>query len=388
MKKKIAILGSTGSIGKSLINILKKDKKNFEIILLTANKNTKELLKQVKIFNVKNIIIINIKKFEETKKLLKNKKIKIYNNFNSINKIFDKKRIDYTMSAISGLDGLKPTLNIIKFTKEIAIANKESIICGWSLIDKKLKRYKTKFIPIDSEHFSIWSLINNAKDCNIEKVLITASGGPFNNYSLSAFKSITPKLALNHPNWKMGKKITIDSATMMNKVFEIIEAKKIFNLNYKKLSILVHPKSYVHAIVKFTNGLTKILVHDTNMIIPIFNSLYPNFKKKIRSDKLDFSTINNLNFKKLDEKKFPVAKILNDLPPKDSLFETVIVTANDILVRKFLNNDIKFLDISKILLKINNSKEFKRYKRITPKNIAQIEQLSNYVSFKINSLRI
>ena len=388
MKKKIAILGSTGSIGKSLINILKKDKKNFEIILLTANKNTKELLKQVKIFNVKNIIIINIKKFEETKKLLKNKKIKIYNNFNSINKIFDKKRIDYTMSAISGLDGLKPTLNIIKFTKEIAIANKESIICGWSLIDKKLKRYKTKFIPIDSEHFSIWSLINNAKDCNIEKVLITASGGPFNNYSLSAFKSITPKLALNHPNWKMGKKITIDSATMMNKVFEIIEAKKIFNLNYKKLSILVHPKSYVHAIVKFTNGLTKILVHDTNMIIPIFNSLYPNFKKKIRSDKLDFSTINNLNFQKLDEKKFPVAKILNDLPPKDSLFETVIVTANDILVRKFLNNDIKFLDISKILLKINNSKEFKRYKRITPKNIAQIEQLSNYVSFKINSLRI
>ena len=216
MKKKIAILGSTGSIGKCLINILKKDKKNFEIVLLTANYDTNELLKQVKTFKVKNIIITNTKKFEETKIFLKNKKINIYNNFSSINKIFTKLKIDYTMNAISGLDGLKPTLNIIKFTKDIAIANKESIICGWSLIKNKLKRYKTKFIPIDSEHFSIWSLINNSEDSNIEKVLITASGGPFNNYPLNAFKSITPKLALKHPNWKMGKKISIDSATMMN----------------------------------------------------------------------------------------------------------------------------------------------------------------------------
>ena len=386
MKKKIAILGSTGSIGKCLINILQKDKKNFEIVLLTANENTKELLQQVKIFNVKNIIIINNKKFENTKKILRNKNINIYNNFDSINKIFNKKKIDYTMNAVSGLDGLKPTLNIIKFTKKIAIANKESIICGWSLIKTKLKRYKTKFIPIDSEHFSIWSLINEAKDHNIEKVFITASGGPFNNYSLNRFKSITPEDALKHPNWKMGKKITIDSSTMMNKIFEIIEAKKIFNFDYKKLSILVHPKSYVHAIVKFSNGLTKMLIHDTNMIIPIFNSLYPNYKKKIKSNKLNLSIMNNLDFKELDKIKFPVAKILNLLPNNDSLFETVIVSANDILVKKFLNKEIKFLDISKLMLKIINNKEFLKFKKITPKNIDQITYLSHYVSLKINAI--
>ncbi len=387
MKKKIIILGSTGSIGKSLINILKKDKKDFEIVLLTTNKNIKELFKQIKFFNVKNAIITDITKFEVAKKILRNKNINIYNNFNSINKIFFKK-IDYTMSAISGLNGLKPTLNIIKFTKQIAIANKESIICGWSLIEKNLIKYKTEFIPIDSEHFSIWSLINKAKDNNIEKVFITASGGPFNLYPLNKFNSITPKLALKHPNWKMGRKISIDSATMMNKVFEIIEAKKIFNIDYKKLSILVHPKSYVHSLIKFTNGLTKILIHDTNMTIPIFNSLYPNFKKKIKSKNLNLDIINNLNFKVIDKKRFPIVKILNYLPKKESLYETVIVTANDNLVNMFLENRIKFTDISKILLKFINSNEFKKYKRIHPKNIAEIEKLSDYVSFKIKSLSV
>jgi 1-deoxy-D-xylulose-5-phosphate reductoisomerase len=186
----------------------------------------------------------------------------------------------------------------------------------------------------------------------------------------------------------MGKKISIDSATMMNKVFEIIEAKKIFNFNYKKLDILVHPKSYVHAIVKFTNGLTKLLIHDTNMTIPIFNSLYPNFQKKIKSNNLDFKIINDLNFEKIDIKKFPVIKILKSLPKQDSLYETVIVSANDKLVNLFLENKIKFVDISKILLRINNTKEFKKYKRITPRNIAQIEQLSDYVSLKIASLSV
>ena len=388
IKKKIAILGSTGSIGKCLINILKKDKKNFEITLLTVNKNTKELFQQIKFFKVKNIIITDKEKYILAKKVLKNKNINIYNNFNSINKIFKTKKIDYTLNAISGLDGLKPTLNIIKFTKLIAIANKESIICGWSLINNRLKKYKTKFTPIDSEHFSIWSLINNAQDKDIEKVFITASGGPFYNYPLYKFKSITPKLALKHPNWKMGKKITIDSATMMNKLFEVIEAKKIFNINYKKLSILVHPQSYVHALVKFTNGLTKILIHDTNMIIPIFNSLYPNFQKKIKSKNLDLKKINNLNFSEIDKKRFPVVKILNYLPSNDSLYETVIVAANDKLVNMFLFGIIRFLDISKILLKIINYKEFKKYKRIKPKNIAQIEQLSDYVSLKISSLSV
>tara|TARA_B110000238_G_scaffold92482_1_gene101135 strand:- start:454 stop:1620 length:1167 start_codon:yes stop_codon:yes gene_type:complete len=388
MKQKIVILGSTGSIGKTVIDILKKDKKSFEIKLLTADKNIKELLKQVKLFEVKNIIIIDHKKFLLVKNLLKDKKINIYNSFSSIPKIFKNEKIDYTMNALSGLDGLDPTLKIIKHTNKIAIANKESIICGWNLIQIELKKNKTEFIPIDSEHFSIWSLINTETDINIEKVFITASGGPFLNYPLKKFKSITPKLALKHPNWKMGNKITIDSATMMNKVFEIVEAKKIFAVDYKKIEILVHPKSYVHAIVKFTNGLIKILAHDTNMKIPIFNSIYPNFQKKIKTNILDLKNLNNLNFKPIDKRRFPIVKILEILPISESLFETVIVSANDTLVNFFLDKKIKFNDIAKILLTILNLREFKKYKKIKPKNIAQIKNLSKYVSIKIKSLSV
>jgi len=388
MKKKITILGSTGSIGKTLINILKKDEKETEILLLTANKNINELLKQIKIFKVKNIIVTNFQKFLQIKKILKGKKINIHNNFNTMDKIFAYKKNDYVMNAITGLDGLSPTVKIIKFTKKIAIANKESIICGWPLIKKELIKNKTEFIPIDSEHFSIHSLIGKSKNSDIENVYITASGGPFSKLPLSKFKSITVKSALNHPNWKMGKKITIDSATMMNKVFEIIEAKKIFDLNFSKLKILVHSKSYVHAVIKFKNGLTKILIHDTDMKIPIFNSLYSKNQKIIKSKKLNFSIINNLKFENVNIKKFPIIKILNMLPKKDSLFETIVVSANDNLVKMFLNNEIHFLDISKTLLRILKNKEFLRFKQIIPKNVDEITKLNDYVSIKINTMDI
>mgnify|MGYP001329142812 CR=1 FL=1 len=388
MKKKIVILGSTGSIGNTLINILKKDKEKFSIEILAINKNYKKLLKQIEIVNVKNLIIINKKSFEITKILLKNKNINIYNNFDSLKKILKYKKVDYTMSAISGFDGLKPTLDIIKFTKTIAIANKESIICGWNLIKKNLDKFGTKFIPIDSEHFSIWSLMENVKSENIEKIFITASGGPFRKYPLKDFKNITPKKALKHPNWSMGKKISIDSATMMNKVFEIIEAKKIFDFKYSQLNIVIHHQSYLHAIVKFDNGLTKLLVHDTNMSIPIFNSIYPNHSKSISSNDLNMTILNNLSLENVDKQRFPVIKIINQLTNKDSLFETVIVSANDNLVNRFLQNEIKFTDISIILLKILNLYEFRKFKKIKPKNVKEISKLVDYVSLKINSIRV
>ena len=386
--KKIAIFGSTGSIGSSLIDIIKKNKKDFKIELLTANKNYKKLIKQLIFFNVKNIIITDKKSFLIIKKILKYKKVNVYNDFNSLKTIFKNNKIDYSMNAISGFEGLKPTLVMIKFTKTIAIANKESIICGWHLIKKKLGIYKTKFIPIDSEHFSIWSLIEGAKNNNLEKVYITASGGPFRKYPLNQFKSITPKKALKHPNWSMGKKISIDSATMMNKIFEIIEAKKIFNLKYSQLDILIHPKSYLHAIVKFNNGLTKLLIHDTNMTIPIFNSIYPKYQKDIISSDVNINILNNLNLEQINEKRFPVIKIIDKLTDMDSLFDTVIVSANDQLVKRFLNNEIKFTDISYILLKIINLKEFKKLKKIRPNNVEEISKLAQYVSLKINTMSV
>tara|TARA_B110000037_G_scaffold196724_1_gene234209 strand:- start:1106 stop:2284 length:1179 start_codon:yes stop_codon:yes gene_type:complete len=384
MKKKIAILGSTGSIGKTLFNILKKDKNNFEIILLTINKNYSELIKQVNIFDVRNIIITNQKSYLIVKKKLKNNKINIYNNYKHLDKIF-KNKVDYLMSSITSLEGLNPTLECIKFTKLIAIANKESIICGWNLIMKQLKKYNTKFIPIDSEHFSIWSLINNSKIEKIEKIFITASGGPFNNLNYNKFKNIKIKDALKHPNWKMGKKITIDSATLMNKVFEIMEAKKIFELDYKDLNILVHEKSYVHAIVKFKNGLTKILIHDTDMKIPIFNSVYSDVIKEIKTNNLNIEILNNLNFKYVDLRKFPVVKILKLLSNKNSLFETVIVSVNDSLVKLFLKKKISFLELNNHIIKFTNLTEFKKYKLYEPKNTNEIMALHDYVSLKINT---
>ena len=386
--KKIVIFGSTGSIGTSLINIIKKDKKKFKIELITAHTNYKKLIKQVRFFDIKNIIITDRNSFLKTKKILINENVNVYNDFNSFKKIFKNKKIDYTMSAITGFHGLKPTLESIKFTKVIAIANKESIICGWNLIKRNLKKYKTKFVPVDSEHFSIWSLIGTKNYNNFEKIYLTASGGPFRKYPLNQFKNITPKKALMHPNWSMGKKISIDSATMMNKVFEIIEAKKIFNFKYSQLEILIHPHSYLHAIVKSNDGLTKLLIHDTDMTIPIFNSVYQENEKKIKSNTLDINILNNLNLKQIDKKRFPVIKIIDQLRNKDSLFETVIVSANDILVNRFLKNEIKFTDIAKVLLKITNLNEFKKFKKFEPKNVEEVTKLANYVSLKIKTMRV
>ena len=267
--KKVIILGSTGSIGKQTLEIIDKDKKNFQIVLLSTDKNIKVLSKQIKKFNVKNIIITNKTSYEIFKR--KNKNLNIFQNFQNLEKIV-KRKVDYTMSAISGLDGLRPTLGIIKKTKRIAIANKESIICGWDLISKELKKNKTEFIPVDSEHFSIWSVVRNYNKNEIEKIILTASGGPFLKKRIS--KNIKLADAIKHPNWKMGKKISIDSATLMNKIFEIIEAKKIFDIQLDKFQILIHPKSYIHAIIKLKNGLIKIISHDTSMKVPIYNSIY------------------------------------------------------------------------------------------------------------------
>ena len=387
MKKKIVILGSTSSIGKSLISIIKNDKKKFKIELLTANTNYKDLIYQAKQLNVKNIVVTDIKSFEKSKKFYKGKKINIFKNFENLSAILPKK-VDYVMSAISGIGGLFPTYKIIKHTKLIAVANKESIVCGWSLIEKELKKNKTKFIPVDSEHFSIFSLLQNQNVKNIEKIYITASGGPFINLPSKNFSKIKISDALKHPNWRMGNKITIDSATLMNKVFEVIEAKNIFRIDYKKISILTHPKSYVHAIVKFKNGLIKILAHDPDMKIPIHNSLYPINEKNYASKDLNLETLNNLTFKKVDTKKFFLVKLLNKLPQYSSLYETVLITINDYLVFKFLEKRISFKRLTNLINKISNLTEFQKFKKIKPKNVNDIYRLRDYVSSKMDSLGI
>ena len=381
--KNIAILGSTGSIGSSTLNIVRKNKKNFKIHLLTANTNVKKLFAQAKEFNVKNVIIISKKKRNLWKKKFNENGIKIFEDYLIFKKIF-KKKLDYTMSSISGIDGLEPTLNIIKYTDVIAIANKESIICGWNLIKKELLKNKTQFIPVDSEHFSIYSLIKNQNSKLIKKVIITASGGPFLNK-----KKINKKIkiidALKHPNWKMGKKISIDSSTLMNKVFEVIEAKKIFQINLSKIDILINPNSYIHSIIIFNNGIIKILAHETKMDIPIFNSIYEDNSDYFYNTKIfNIDKINNLNLSKPDRLQFKTLNLLKLIPDQDSLFETILISVNDELVKMFLNKEIEFKDLSLYLLKIINFKILKKYCKVKPKSIKQIISVRNFAKVMVN----
>ncbi len=383
MKKKIAILGSTGSIGKSLLKIISSDKRNIEIFLLTANKNYNELLNQTKQFKVKNVIINNENSYNKFKKYNKNKKLKIYRNFDSFKKIFTTK-VDYTMSSIIGINGLKPTMDIIKFTKKIAIANKEAIICAWNLIYAEIKKYNTEFVPVDSEHFSIWYGIKN-QHSNIDQIFITASGGPLLKISQKKFNKLSIKQIIKHPNWSMGKKISVDSSTMMNKVFEVIEAKKLFNLNYKNISIIVHPKSYIHAIIKFNDGIIKLIAHETTMDIPIFNTFKFGRMNIKNTKKINFKILNNLNFKKIDNKKFPLVNLIKKLPLKDSLFETVLVSANDEYVNQYLKSKISYTELLTKLRNFVSKKEFYKYKLIEPNKITDILTLNKYVRSKINS---
>jgi 1-deoxy-D-xylulose-5-phosphate reductoisomerase len=382
MKKKIAIIGSTGSIGKNLLEIISNDINDFKINLLTADKDHKTLLRQAKKFNVTNLIIKNKSSYKVLKKKTSNTNIKVFNSFEHLGLIF-KNKIDYVMNSIMGIDGLEPTIKIIKYTKNLAIANKESIICGWNIILKELKKNNTNFIPVDSEHFSIWYGLQNLKATNVEKIYLTASGGPFRKLSLNKFKKIKINQAVSHPNWTMGKKISVDSATMINKVYEVIEAKNIFNIPYQNIEIIIHPKSYIHALIKFTNGLTTIIAHDTTMKIPIFNSLYSKSDKKIFTNTINFKTLNNLNLSKLNSIRYPMIKLLKILPSKSSLFETVIVAANDTLVDLFLNKKINFINIQKELFKIIKLKEFNKFKKISPKKLEDVIKLNDYVRLKV-----
>ena len=365
MKKKISILGSTGSIGISTLKVIDKKKNKFKIILLSSNKNYSLICKQIKMYKPKYFLIYDLNTFEKVKKKFKKNRVILINSLDiNLNKI----KSDIFVSAISGIKGLDPTLKIIQFTKKILIANKESVICGWKLIKEKAKKFNTEIVPIDSEHFSILQIIKNHKIKEIKKVFLTASGGPFLNLKISRFKHITIKDALAHPKWKMGKKITIDSATLMNKIIELIEAHKIFEIPIHKLGIIIHPNSLVHAIVMFKNGLTKIIYHETSMIIPIANALFNNNldidrflgKQQIIKSKKSLNSIDTLIFKKPDSKRFPSLKIIKELNKYHST-PIIINSVNEVLVEHFLLKKTSFLNIFKVLKSVMKDRNYQKY---------------------------
>ncbi len=373
MIKNINLLGSTGSVGKTTLKIINKDKGNFKIKLLTTNKNVNKIYKQAIEYNVNKIVIFDKNISKKNLEKFKKKKIKVYSSIKDAFKNTKKKNF-LTINAISGIDGLEPSLNIIKYTKNFATANKESIICGWRFLERECKKNKTNFIPLDSEHFSIWTLLKYENYNLIKKIYLTASGGPFLNRKLKNIKNVKPISALKHPNWKMGKKISIDSATMMNKIFEVIEASKIFNLNINKFEILIHPKSYVHAIVHFKNGLTKLLTHNTTMEIPITNAIYSNNYDYFHKHNFNFSKLNGYNFVKPSINNFPLLKILNN-QFKNSYFEVILVSINDLLVKKYLENKISYFSVHKYLLLLLKNPNLSQFYDLKPKNIDDIKSM-------------
>ena len=380
-KKKIAILGSTGSIGKNSLQIFNLNKKNFNIVLLSAHSNYNEILYQIKVYKPSYFVITNFFIFQKVKKKIRNKKIKIFYNFKDVPL---KLRFDITISAIVGIAGLEPTIRFTKQSQKILLANKESIICGWHILSSLIKKYKTILIPIDSEHFSIKQLTENYTDLDINKIYITASGGPFLRRSLKSFKKIKSIEAFKHPNWSMGKKISIDSSNMMNKILEMIEAYRLFPFSSKKYEIIIHPQSLIHAIVVFKNGQIKFLYHETDMKIPISNAIYDNkidIKKILKRNYNFVNKLKNINFEPVDKKRFPIVTLIKNkfLLKSGSI---ILNASNEVLVDSFIKNKIPYIGIFEIIKRVFNDRDFNKYAVKKKPNINEIYKIDNWARKK------
>ena len=352
--KKVCILGSTGSIGCSTLNVIRNNKNLFKVEVLVAGENVYKLIEQIIEFRPKYVYIKSKKNAKLIKERFKN--LVVYYGVRGIEDITKLKDFDIAVSALVGISGLKPTYNIIQNGKVILLANKEVLVSGGKLIMDAVKKYGAKLIPIDSEHNAIMQCLNGEENNKIDKILITASGGPFLKREIT--DDITPEAALKHPTWNMGKKVTIDSATMMNKGFEVIEAKWLFDVNRDQIEVLVHEKSLVHSMVEFVDGTIIANIAPKSMEIPISYAL--NYPKRLSNDfsKLNLFDIKTLEFNKVDYEKFKCLKIALDTLDKGQSYQVVLNAADEILVNAFLNKKIKFTDIPLILERvINNHKE-------------------------------
>ena len=380
----VAILGSTGSIGCSALEVIKKTKK-FKVVLIVANSNYLKILSQIKNFKPKIIVINNLKVYLKIKK--KNiRNIIILNNLDNLHRYI--KKVDITISAIPGIDGLKPTLTFVRLSKKILLANKESIVCGWELIKRNANKYKTQIVPVDSEHFSISELTKQYSESEIDKIYITASGGPFLNVPRKKFKNIKPEEAVKHPKWNMGKKISVDSATLMNKVLELTEAVKLFPFDLKKYEIIIHPQSLIHAIVKFKNGTTYFLYHLPDMKIPIANALFDSkfdYKKYFKNNSKPQILNEKLDFFKPDVQKFSTLKLIPKMN-KSKSGPIIVNAANEIFVDEFLKKNIHFDEIFTYLNLVLRDRSYIKTSKMpsnSVKNIYKIDKISRTIAFKI-----
>ncbi len=355
MKKRIAILGSTGSIGKQTLDVVKNEPESFEVVVLSAWKNIELLREQITHFKPRYAVVKDDRLAKELKNRLSNKincRI-LYGDF-GLSKVATSDEIDMLVIAITGMAALKPTIEAINAKKEIGLANKEILVSAGEILLEQARANKIKIIPIDSEHSGIFQCIQPEFLGNIEKIMITASGGPFYHLKESAFDSVSVEEALNHPNWQMGKKVSIDSATLMNKGLEVIEAYRLFDIPINNIEILVHPQSYIHALVQYNDGSMIAQISNHDMRIPIHFALH--YPKRFANSfpRINLAKIGQLTFKKLDTKRFPSIDLCYEAIKQGGTFPTVLNAANEIAVNAFLNQGLKFKDIVKVVAMVMN----------------------------------
>lgn len=347
--KTISIFGCTGSIGKSTIDIIKDRLEEFNIVALVAGSGYKTLAKQAQILKPQYVVLEDKSKYQLLKDELQGVDVEILVGLESIIEVA-KIKCDIVVSAIMGFAGLLPTYEAIKAGSNIAIANKESIVCAGDLINEAARQSGAKIYPVDSEHNAIFQIFENDKIDKIESITLTASGGPFFNKDID-FKSVTPEMALKHPNWSMGAKITIDSATMMNKGLELIEAYYLFALNQDKINVLVHPQSIVHGMVNYTDGNSLAVMSMPDMKIPISYCLSMKNRMAIETKPFDLAKVGTLDFFDVDNKKYPAINLCKDALRSGPAALIALNAANEIAVAKFLKNEIRFDEITKIVAK-------------------------------------
>lgn len=344
--KKIAVLGSTGSIGTQALEVIEENKSLFELFALTANSQVDLLIEQARRYNPEIVVIANEQHYPKLKQALEDLPIKVFAGSDAIAQLAEMDAIDIVLTALVGYSGLKPSIHAIKAGKKIALANKETLVVAGELITDLVNEYKASIIPVDSEHSAIFQCLTGEGNNEIEKLILTASGGPFRTHTLEQLKTVTKSQALKHPNWTMGAKITIDSASMMNKGFEVIEAKWLFGISYDKIEVVVHPQSIIHSMVQFSDSSIKAQMGLPDMKLPIqYAFTYPD-RIKTKFPRLDFKQYAQLTFEQADLNRFRNLALAYFAMEKGGNMPCILNAANEIVVQAFLNDRIGFLEMS------------------------------------------
>lgn len=351
MKKQIAILGSTGSIGTQALQVIEEHPDLYEAYVLTANNKVELLIQQARKFMPEAVVIANPQKYGELKEALKGLPIKVYAGEDALCQVVEAAPIDMVLTAMVGYAGLRPTMNAIKAGKVIALANKETLVVAGDLINKMANKYNTVILPVDSEHSAVFQCLSGEYNNKVEKVILTASGGPFRHFTMEQLATVTKEQALKHPNWKMGAKITIDSASMMNKGFEVIEAKWLFDVRPEQIEVVVHPQSVIHSMVQFEDGAVMAQLGMPDMRLPIqYAFSYP---KRIHSsfERLDFTKMASLTFEKPDTERFRNLGLAYEALHRGGNMPCIVNAANEVVVAAFLHDRISFMGMSDVIEK-------------------------------------